>query len=164
MTGFSGGAAVAIVGVAEIGSRSDFFCSAGVGGAMTSSALEGSGAGVSSTVECLPVVHGGMARNSSKVKTRGLQHFQPEKLAVSRGRSVTEARDKIECHIAPPQWSTVNPWWTHGTQIWHSLNTKVLTFLPLVEHWGTRMIHAVFFRVGEGLSTRIVDTLACHDV
>jgi len=37
----------------------------------------GSGAGVSSTVECLPVVQGGMDRNSSKVSTRGLQHFQP---------------------------------------------------------------------------------------
>ena len=36
-----------------------------------------SGAGVSSTVECLPVVHGGMERNSSKVRTRGLQHFHP---------------------------------------------------------------------------------------
>ena len=35
------------------------------------------GAGVSSTVECLPVVHGGIARNSSNVKTRGLQQFQP---------------------------------------------------------------------------------------
>jgi hypothetical protein len=28
-------------------------------------------------VLCLPVVHGGMERNSSKVRTRGLQHFQP---------------------------------------------------------------------------------------
>lgn len=35
------------------------------------------GAELSSTVECLPVVHGGMARNSSNVRTRGLQHFQP---------------------------------------------------------------------------------------
>jgi hypothetical protein len=35
------------------------------------------GTGVSSTVECLPVVHGGISRNSSKVRTRGLQHFQP---------------------------------------------------------------------------------------
>lgn len=163
MTGFSGGAAVAIVGVAEIGSRSDFFCSAGVG-AMTSSALEGSGTGVSSTVECLPVVHGGIERNSSKVKTRGLQHFQPEKLAVSRGRNVAEASGKIRSHIALPQWPTMNRWWTYGIQIWHSLNTKVLTFLPFVEHWGTRMIHAVFFRVGEGLSARFVDALACHDV
>lgn len=163
MTGFSGGAEVAIVGVAETGSRSDFFCSAGVGGAMTSSAL-GLGTGVSSTVECFPVVHGGMARNSSKVKTRGLQHFQPEKLAVPRGRNVAEARNTIRRHIALPQWSPVNPWWAQGIRIWNSLNTKVLTFLPLVEHWGTRMIHAVFFRVGEGLSTRFVDALACHDV
>jgi len=37
----------------------------------------GPGSGVSSTSECLPVVHGGMSRNSSKVSTRGLQHFQP---------------------------------------------------------------------------------------
>lgn len=36
-----------------------------------------SGSGVSSTVECFPVVHGGISRNSSKVRTRGLQHFQP---------------------------------------------------------------------------------------
>ncbi len=32
-----------------------------------------------SVVECLPVVQGGMERNSSKVRTRGLQHFQPVK-------------------------------------------------------------------------------------
>ena len=37
----------------------------------------GGGTGVSSTVECLPVVQGGISRNSSKVRTRGLQHFQP---------------------------------------------------------------------------------------
>lgn len=30
-----------------------------------------------SVVECLPVVHGGMFMNSSKVRKRGLQHFQP---------------------------------------------------------------------------------------
>lgn len=33
----------------------------------------------SSTVECLPVVQGGISRNSSKVRNRGLQHFQPQK-------------------------------------------------------------------------------------
>ena len=32
---------------------------------------------MSSNVECFPVVHGGIERNSSNVKTRGLQHFQP---------------------------------------------------------------------------------------
>ena len=35
------------------------------------------GLGVSSTVLCLPVVQGGMERNSSKVSTRGLQHAHP---------------------------------------------------------------------------------------
>jgi len=35
-----------------------------------------------SVVECLPVVQGGMERNSSKVRTRGLQHFQPAKRAL----------------------------------------------------------------------------------
>jgi hypothetical protein len=34
-------------------------------------------------VECLPVVQGGIARNSSKVRTRGLQHFQPVKSHMS---------------------------------------------------------------------------------
>jgi hypothetical protein len=36
-----------------------------------------SGTGVSSTSECFPFVQGSIARNSSKVKTRVLQHFQP---------------------------------------------------------------------------------------
>jgi hypothetical protein len=35
--------------------------------------------GGTSVVECLPVVHGGIERNSSKVSTRGLQHFQPRR-------------------------------------------------------------------------------------
>lgn len=39
-----------------------------------------SGTGVSSTVECFPVVHGGMERNSSNVRTRGLQHFHPTRI------------------------------------------------------------------------------------
>lgn len=33
--------------------------------------------GASSTVVWFPVVHGGIERNSSNVKYRGLQHFQP---------------------------------------------------------------------------------------
>lgn len=44
----------------------------------------------------------------------------------------------------------------------NSSSTKVLTFLTLVEHWRTRMIHTIFLRVGEGLSTSLVDTLAGH--
>ena len=52
---------------------------AGAGGKVLSSEAAGfwAGAGVSSTVECFPVVHGGISRNSSNVSTRGLQHFQP---------------------------------------------------------------------------------------
>lgn len=51
---------------------------AGSGVESTSEGAGGfAGAGVSSTVECFPVVHGGISRNSSKVNTRGLQHFQP---------------------------------------------------------------------------------------
>jgi hypothetical protein len=53
------------------------FGAAGSGRLFTDGEGTGRGAGVSSTVECLPVVHGGMERNSSKVRTRGLQHFQP---------------------------------------------------------------------------------------
>lgn len=34
-----------------------------------------------SVVECLPVVQGGMDRNSSNVRTRGLQHFHPVQLS-----------------------------------------------------------------------------------
>lgn len=52
-------------------------------GSVTRSVSTGSaagfGAGVSSTVEWTPVVHGGMERNSSNVRTLGLQHVQPKK-------------------------------------------------------------------------------------
>jgi hypothetical protein len=70
----------------------------------------------------------------------------------------------MKCNNALAQWSTVGRWRTHGTQIWRSLNTKVLTFLPLVEHWGTRMVHAIFLWVVEGLPTPLVNALACHGV
>lgn len=58
---------------------------AGIGAAATifvaSTASLGAGAGVSSTVECLPFVQGGIARNSSNVRKRGLQHFHPVRKA-----------------------------------------------------------------------------------
>ena len=47
------------------------------GGVMISDGGRSSGLGMSSTVECFPVVQGGIERNSSNVKNRGLQHFQP---------------------------------------------------------------------------------------
>lgn len=61
-------------------------------GAGTSGAFVcGGGAGVSSTAECLPLVQGGMERNSSKVRTRGLQHFQPSSYSQPRGNIFTQA-------------------------------------------------------------------------
>jgi hypothetical protein len=59
------------------------FGAAGAGRLSTDGGDTGAGVGVSSTVECLPVVHGGIERNSSKVRTRGLQHFQPVVLSQS---------------------------------------------------------------------------------
>ena len=64
-----------------------FIFGAGADSGSVSASL-GGGAGVSSIVECLPVVQGGIVRNSSKVKTRGLQHFQPRthlSACVARG-------------------------------------------------------------------------------
>lgn len=46
-------------------------------GAVAGSSCGFSRTGGRSVVECLPAVQGGMDRNSSKVSTRGLQHFQP---------------------------------------------------------------------------------------
>lgn len=56
-----------------------------VGAGTSGTFVCGGGAGVSSTAECLPLVQGGMERNSSKVRTRGLQHFQPISCSQSRG-------------------------------------------------------------------------------
>lgn len=156
----SSGAGFAGVGVAmagEIAGRSGrvVFVSAGVGAGGSSVAFLGSGAGVSSTVECLPVVHGGMARNSSKVKTRGLQHFQPAKSANCQKTScATRAYDS---KLGLSKRGQIK-------RIRNSSSTKVPTLLPLVEHWGARMINTVFLRVGEGLSTPLVDALVGHCV
>jgi hypothetical protein len=65
-----------------MGTRDEVAEVSGRGEAESVAAEFGSGwdfsrAGGRSVVECLPVVQGGMDRNSSKVRTRGLQHFQP---------------------------------------------------------------------------------------
>lgn len=96
-------------------------------------AVEGSGAGVSSTVECLPVVHGGISRNSSKVRTRGLQHFQPFGVEPS----------------------------VLVVLIYHKLRTQ-LTFLTLVEYWRARVVDTWLFRVAEDLAATFVNALGCH--
>ena len=43
------------------------------------------------------------------------------------------------------------------------MNPKVLTFLPLVEHGGPWMIHAILLRVAKSLPTGLVNALL-HDV
>jgi hypothetical protein len=80
--GLAGGVGGAIAVIA--GRSGSVFTSTGVEAGGSSVTLAGSGTGVSSTVECLPVVHGAIARNSSKVKTRGLQHFQPGQSQLAR--------------------------------------------------------------------------------
>jgi hypothetical protein len=67
---------------AEMGAREEAVDGSGVGEIESVATKVGSGwdfstAGGRSVVECLPVVQGGIDRNSSKVRTRGLQHFQP---------------------------------------------------------------------------------------
>ena len=66
---------------AEMGARDEAADVSGVGvesvAAELGSGWDFSRAGGRSVVECLPVVQGGIDRNSSKVRTRGLQHFQP---------------------------------------------------------------------------------------
>jgi hypothetical protein len=76
----------------------------------------GSGAGVSSTSEWLPVVQGGMVRNSSKVRTRGLQHFQPEERDLCQYRRFWNDRDWTlrgagDWGVLPfcPSWKTGGP-------------------------------------------------------
>jgi hypothetical protein len=72
---------------AEMGARDEAVGSSGVGEIESVATELGSGwdfsrAGGRSVVECLPVVQGGIDRNSSKVRTRGLQHFQPNQLSI----------------------------------------------------------------------------------
>lgn len=101
---------------------------------------------MSSTVECLPVVQGGIVRNSSKVRTRGLQHFQP----VWSVLRVSLPSDPLAIFIFGVLETRTD--------------SKVLslTLLPLVEHWWPRMVNAVLVRVGEFLAAPFVDTFGCH--
>lgn len=93
----------------------------------------GSGTGVSSTVECFPVVHGGIERNSSKVRTRGLQHFHPEDTSQ--------------------QWIC---------EKWRRRNGRPDTFLPLMEDGRPRVIDTLFVRVCKCLAAAFVNTFLRH--
>ena len=75
------GTAVRTAGAGSVGLIETFeikfaVCEAGDWSAKSVSGLRTS-CGVSSMVECVPVVHGGMTRNSSNVRTLALQHFHP---------------------------------------------------------------------------------------
>lgn len=105
----------------------------GTGGASPSGSGFASGNGVSSTVECFPVVHGGMERNSSKVRKRGLQHFQP-----SQEVSVTINMYKS------------------------TMKGRADTFLPFMENGRSRVVNTIFLRICEGSATTFVDALLCH--
>ena len=77
VTALGEGAAGTACGARDARASVGFGCLIGIGARVSSVGGFFSGTGVSSTMECLPVVHGGISRNSSNVKTRGLQHFQP---------------------------------------------------------------------------------------
>lgn len=134
-----GGAACALCGSRDGAAAVPLLsCAAGACGAgarvgvTLGSGFGGSGVGVSSMVECFPVVQGGIERNSSKVRTRGLQHFQPVMPSVL-------VAIESEC-----------------------MRGHADTFLAFVEDGRARMIDAVFFRVGEYLAAALVDTFLGH--
>lgn len=77
--GFSG--ATCGAGTGARGGGTPFASTLGTLFGALSGLMTGAVTGVSSTVECLPFVHGSRARNSSKLRTRGLQHDQPGKRA-----------------------------------------------------------------------------------
>ena len=85
-----------------------------------------------SVVECLPVVQGGIVRNSSKVRTRGLQHFQPRN---NDGQST-----RFPCIAMESS----------------------LTLLPLMEDRRTWMVLAFLLRICVHLPTGLMNTFLCH--
>jgi hypothetical protein len=119
----------------------------------------GAGAGVSSTVECLPVVHGGIERNSSNVRTRGLQHFQPVDSSqitfyLSRCRHNSGLLSLMnEGRVRPRILSTA---------LLPMKNNSTPTFLPLVKLWWARVIDTGFLRVLEDLSAAFMNAFLRH--
>ena len=104
------------------------------GGGMISDGEGGSGLVTSSTMECFPVVQGGIERNSSNVKNRGLQHFQPE----SRSQPMFDRFRRAIKRGCPD------------------------TFLPFMKYWRPGMEDAIFFGIGEILPATFMDTSLSH--
>lgn len=105
----------------------------GTGGVSRSSSGFASGSGVSSTVECFPVVHGGMERNSSKVRTRGLQHFQPSEEVL------------VIINI-----------------LYSFMKGRADTFLSFMENGRSRVVNTVFLSICECLAAAFVNALLGH--
>ena len=103
------------------------------------------GEGVSSTVECLPVVHGGIARNSSKVRTRGLQHIHP---AQRHQLSPVGKRKSMLCG-RPNSALRLTSSWKH----------TFLSFMELRRSW---MVDTIFFCVCEDFPAAFVYAFLCH--
>ena len=56
---------------------------------------------------CLPVVQGGIERNSSKVRTRGLQHFQPDQnVSIVVGKLIEDGEADLPFW---PSWNSGGP-------------------------------------------------------
>lgn len=85
-----------------------------------------------SVVLCLPVVQGAISRNSSKVKTRGLQHFQPVIARFGQFERLGRREDQVR------------------------------TFLAFVEDGWARVVAARLFGVLDLLAASLVDTLGGH--
>ena len=99
----------------------------------SSSCVFSSSCGGLSVVECTPVVHGSISRNSSKLRTRGLQHFHPCHMSK-------QSFDKLQ--ILPANASC--------------------TFLALMENWRPWMIMAVLVGICELFATPLVNTFLDH--
>lgn len=98
--------------------------------------------GGKSVVLCFPVVQGSISRNSSKVKTRGLQHFHPVPSSVST----------TSCKLTN-RWENISARTASG---------GVRTFLAFVEDGWTWMISACLLRILDFLAASLVDALGSH--
>lgn len=96
-----------------------------------------------SVVLCFPWVHGSMSMNSSKVRTRGLQHFHPVVRTVSRVLRVFAPRLRLRE--------------TQGQG-----ETQVRTFLAFMEYGWAWMVPADLFSVCVSLATSLMDAFLGH--
>jgi hypothetical protein len=102
-----------------------------------------------SVVLCRPSVHGGMLRNSSKVRTRGLQHFHPE-------RSQLPLTAMCRRYV----WEALSSFLVIRTRCG---STGKLTFLTLMEDGRAWMVDANLIRVRVHLAAPLMHAFLRHD-